>query len=678
MEDACRKTGGELLFLEDENREFIQSLGKMETVSKSARGRLGELSTAFADLKTMYNRLSDDEKRSEFGKEINKQLDILKERVIDAKGELNKINEQIQNNGSLLDQLSSKFGVNIKQLGGWGAALGAGKVALDVMKVAFFSNEEQLDEWGRIVQSSESVYNGFLDALNTGDISGFLSRISQIVNAARDAYDALDELATYNAFNQINVQKARTTFTESMADYRSGTGSKDKVKAAGEEMKKQLRERAEKEKDSYNQAINQLASERGVSAADLRKVMSGQYGDYKNLKDLPLTGIGYKTVGGGMFGGGQTVETRYAKNEKERLGAALRRINDDKDLDRLQALGAQANKTAEEIAQIDKQMARVLGGGGRTGGGGSGRTGRTTKTTVKAEEIIPEGSILEAEKKLQELKKKWRAATSDDARNWLKWQIEDAEREYDKLLGKTKEWKSPAVELGLAGKGASLGDLQKAMGFGDLNKDAFSFSKEDFDREEFRKKQQEELEKNKKDPFEDVGKFVSGLEGIAGGLKEMGVEMPEGMDKLLGGINGLMSIIQGVQTVISVFGTSTQTANTIAVGANTAALAALTTVVTTNTVSNFLPFPFAYGGVVRAATGFVGGNKYSGDNIPALLNSGETVLNAAQTANLSTKLNNNAQQRMNAQPYLDCEKIYLGLNTFLGATGRGELLTTRG
>jgi hypothetical protein len=84
----------------------------------------------------------------------------------------------------------------MKSLAGWGAALAAGKVALDVAKDAFFNNEEQLDEWGRVVESSQSLYTGFLNALNTGDISGYLNNISQIVKAARDAYDALDSLGT--------------------------------------------------------------------------------------------------------------------------------------------------------------------------------------------------------------------------------------------------------------------------------------------------------------------------------------------------------------------------------------------------------------------------------------------------------------------------------------------------
>ena len=112
-----------------------------------------------------------------------------------------------------------------------------------------------MDAWGRTVESAKSVYDGFLYALNTGDISGFLGNINSIVQAARDAYDALDELGTYNAFNQRNVQKARTGMIESIVDFREGTGSKEDVKAAGEAYKKELRDRQEKEYKTYYKKI---------------------------------------------------------------------------------------------------------------------------------------------------------------------------------------------------------------------------------------------------------------------------------------------------------------------------------------------------------------------------------------------------------------------------------------
>ena len=51
MEQACRKVGGTLAILEKDELEFVKGLGKMETVSKDARGQLKELTKAYHDQK---------------------------------------------------------------------------------------------------------------------------------------------------------------------------------------------------------------------------------------------------------------------------------------------------------------------------------------------------------------------------------------------------------------------------------------------------------------------------------------------------------------------------------------------------------------------------------------------------------------------------------------------------
>ena len=150
-----------------------------------------------------------------------------------------------------LKNFTSAIGVNMKSLSGMALAAGAVTTAIKVAKDAFFKNEQQLDEWGRTVEASKSLYSGFLNAINNGDISGFLSNINNITEAARAAYNALDELSTFNAFNQIQTQKTRTGFTEAMAGYRMGEGSKEDVQKAAKAYQEELRTRQKKEEEAY-------------------------------------------------------------------------------------------------------------------------------------------------------------------------------------------------------------------------------------------------------------------------------------------------------------------------------------------------------------------------------------------------------------------------------------------
>ena len=211
--NECHKAGSVLNVLEKENREYIESLGNMSTVSNTARGKVNELSKAFTDLRALYNSLSQEEKNGEFGKELNKQLDIMKTRIQDGTKELKNIKDEMTGSGGLtgaLDNLAGKFGMNIQQLAGWGAALAAAKGALDVAKDAFFASEANVDEWGRTVAASESLYQSFLTSLNNTDISGFLSRIDEIVTAARKAYDELDRLGTMKTIQAPAISAQQT------------------------------------------------------------------------------------------------------------------------------------------------------------------------------------------------------------------------------------------------------------------------------------------------------------------------------------------------------------------------------------------------------------------------------------------------------------------------------------
>lgn len=179
--------------------EVARSFGNIAVAAKNPKDKVKELVAAFNEAAKAYNALTKEQQQSDWGKGLAESLQTLKVRISDAKKELYDFGNEVKGGGGLtgaLDQLAGKFGLNIQQLAGWGAAIGAAKVALDVAKDAFFASEATVDEWGRIMDSNKSLYEGFLTALNTGDISGYISRIDEIVSAARTAYDELDRLGT--------------------------------------------------------------------------------------------------------------------------------------------------------------------------------------------------------------------------------------------------------------------------------------------------------------------------------------------------------------------------------------------------------------------------------------------------------------------------------------------------
>ena len=69
--DSLKKTGKSFLDADKDQIAFVRELGKMETVSKTAKGSIGEMSKAFTDLRMQYKQMTDAERNSPLGKALN-------------------------------------------------------------------------------------------------------------------------------------------------------------------------------------------------------------------------------------------------------------------------------------------------------------------------------------------------------------------------------------------------------------------------------------------------------------------------------------------------------------------------------------------------------------------------------------------------------------------------------
>ena len=616
MADNARRTGATFAIADKEELAFVSSLGQLQTSARSAKGSIAEMTKAFQDLSMHYRSLTDEEKAAPYGQELKKSLEQLQNRINDGKKALGEINGTIGESKNKTDilsgavgELAGKFGLSVPKLGAMSVAIAGVTGALKVAKDAFFANEQSLDDWEKTTESAKAVYSGFLDALNTGDISGYLGRINQIVDAARKAYDALDELGTYNAFNQVNVSRDKQRLTNAMADYREGKGSKTSVQSASADVQKNLRELYLKQQGAYVAKINQLAAERGVSGKALMKIADGSYSDYQRAKSVQMTGTRYQ-VHTNQYGQSWTTSEKYAKNAAEQMGSALRRINDT-DWQELQKLGADAQNTLNELGMTRRQVARILGSGrtnttttgGRTGGGGGVVNVTPAPDLNKIAFDMDErfnGGMLQDEINGQ-IADKVSVALGEVIKSDLK----NMDPEQLKAMLQGTETVNDVFKNANMSQVRTTEDKKQGRQDNDISK---------------------------------MAKGVGALANITGAFQSMGIKLPEELTRTMSMIQALMSVIQGVQTIIQVFGSTTQTANTVALGLNTGAIGALTLAMNANTTSNFIPF-FAHGGLAgRAANGFVGGNNYSGDMLPIAVNSGELILNRAQQGNLASQL----------------------------------------
>lgn len=733
MEEECRNVGGTLAILEKDQKDYVQSLGQMQTVSNSVRGKISELSNAYLELRSQYNRLTEEEKKGDFGKALSSSLDQLKQRVEESKAELAGINSELNNTGAksqeaggMLDQLAQKFTINIDALKLFEIGMKAVNVALDVAKDTFFASEANVDEWGRTVQSAQSVYEGFLTAINNGDISGYLNNIDSIVKAARQAYDELDKLGTLNTIQapQISRQQTENDRIRMMIQTGRYIAPQDGRRAAtvdGREMETgdrltaaQIRALEKSLQGGMQKMVNLVGNE----VEQTGRAIDAYYDNLAKINGMSLQEFKKGTSSWDEFSKRIKGYDDYQKFESEHTSTVERwnphtmqyetglvrdevknpyqqyanwgtfRVdkegdNSYKDLVNLiKQRDQQIDQMYNTQGQAYRAMNRAEGFTVRQvlGGGGGGTTPRTTTSRVKGgtepytgpiQLEVPEGTT-ESMKQLSEQLRyfnelRQNATTTGD------------------YLAATEGIEHTKLQMGVQGDALAMGvstDAMLAMQEGLKESMAESFASV-FEGFQINEKDVEGMKEG--NPMEEMKKgmeklstVMSGLSSITSGLSAVGIKLDGQFGQFLKGVQGVISIVQGVMAIIQAVSTPAEVTNTVATNLNTTALGILTDAVAANSIIHAIP-GLANGGVVGHAAGglIVPGNFPSGDQIPIAVNSGEVILNKAQAGNLLAQMqdaDNNGNG--NTQPYIDGETIFLGLNNYLRRSGMGEIVTS--
>lgn len=428
--DTVRQGGGTLTQLDEGVMDAVKSFGNMETKANSTKSRLSELTHAFTEMSMQYKQLTDEERATPLGAEMSRSLDTLRDRIVSTKSDLDSINQSLNNTtgsgsdaGGMLDSLASKFTINIDALKLFDIGLKAAKGALDVAKDAFMSSESNVDDWGRTVASCESVYKSFLNSINTGDISGFLSNIDQIVTAARAAYNELDRLGTMKTIQgpQISAQETENQRLRGMImtgkfiapyDGRRVVDSKGQPLVPGQQLTPgQIRyfegqltkgintlvtltgNEIKQTGRAIDAVYNRQTKEIGIGLKEFRKGTSSMAEFDKRIKG----GEAYKKWMAENswvdINTGQVITPRYApKNLQKYKGWSEFRV-DGEDYNNLVDLIKQRDQQASQSYSMQAQAYRTInraegitvrnimnGGGGGTGRGGGGGGKNTPET----------------------------------------------------------------------------------------------------------------------------------------------------------------------------------------------------------------------------------------------------------------------------------------------------------
>ena len=219
LEQALKGAGKSFTQVDKSVVDYVRSIGQMEAQSKSARGRIGEMSNAFIELSLQYKQMSEEVKNSDIGKALAESVQQLKQRTIEAKNELESLNGELNNvkmpevkGGGLFSGMGDKMSGAIQVFAGNMMTKAAGAVA-ELGSEIFASVQQGIE----LARQGEGIRIAF-ERLGRGDILDGLRQAThgtvtdlELMKAAVKFNDfklPVEELGTMLAFAQ---QKAKDT-----------------------------------------------------------------------------------------------------------------------------------------------------------------------------------------------------------------------------------------------------------------------------------------------------------------------------------------------------------------------------------------------------------------------------------------------------------------------------------
>ena len=204
---------------QDQIRGFTKLNNSLAMVGGSYRSLKTDLSTlrnvVFA-LEGEYSRLTEAQRNTDYGRMIASQVTNAKAKLAELTSEMDRQKQKAEENkranqdnvkthedlANVVDKVTGKFGLDISSMTKLSAIGGVVAGAMKVLSDSFMSSGQNIDFMGRNLEAVTGLYESFVFSLNNGDLNGFFTNISSMIEAFRDLYDSIDQFQT---FKNVNV-----------------------------------------------------------------------------------------------------------------------------------------------------------------------------------------------------------------------------------------------------------------------------------------------------------------------------------------------------------------------------------------------------------------------------------------------------------------------------------------
>ena len=667
LAEVAHRGGGELTGLEKAELDYVKALGSMETKSRTASGSVRELESTFKELTVVYNHLNDVEKQDEGGKALRASLEQIKQRAQEARTELDAASKSLQDTESSMKGVidgSSGFTNMLAVFGGNMLTKGVSMLTSEL--VGSVQESIELAKQGEGVRMAFERINkpGLLDNLKEAT-HGTVSEL-ELMKAAIKFENfklPLEDLGTYLAFAQQKAQDTGDSVDNMVTSIVNGLGRQslpilDNLGLSAAEIRERM-----KESGDMTTAVASIIKDRMEAAGGYVETAADRAARATAKAQDAAEAFGRNAI---------PIAQEWAETWATLSQGAMTFANT------LLGPVARSIRSIQGILNSDP-MDRITGSKYNLFNGYQNPTPNTGLPNQRV--TAPGGYVVVTDKNGKEIGAKhfddlsgvdaWKAGLSikstrsGGSRGRNKQSTADMLLStFNKANGKIDA--SSLMDTNTAG-GSELFKMLQAQHQKELENIPRD-SRADFEAGQQRAKS--EIERGNESTLSYAKKQLAVADTMAGnlgnilsGLNKMGIELPEGLSAIVEGTQSIISIVTSIMTLVSIISTLTAVKSTPIVG-----------------------WLLANGGIaggargrhpIHAATGtIVPGNNYSGDRVPALVNSGELILNRAQQGNIASQLQGGGMQNMNLQAIVTGEQLRFILNTNSRRRGKGEYVTS--
>lgn len=584
-----------------------------------------------------------------------------------AKGSVNQFQGGIAN-------MAKTAGAGIMKFAG---TLGIAVGAYEGLNKVISSSQTLSDEYNRTIDGLKGGVDEFFYSIGSGDWTPFLNGLDETIRKAREAYTALDQLGntkmSYGYFNMKNQAELQDQIAI-LRDKNSTDAQKKAAKQRVDELLKDQSEIVKQLKIRSTEAMQSLVAQgTGLESPDVsmmsiektlrldvdalgdekKQKLAKEYADFQaeaeRLKQK-YTEIEMVQVGGGQNKSMVPMERVDSEKYNKAMAPVLAKYQDainyntilvkrsDEWLQNLINIGAESFNAERNYASMIKASNRAS----------QSTTGGSDKDKPAPP---PVGSLAALDAEITRQNKKLAEATTMQARAAVQATINELEQQKInlKVVVDQEAFKIKYGEM----KGGSLGapdSIYKALqnNAGNEKQGSFDLRKElkDMKLPKFKspiKKADINLNEEYAASLNSIGSIMGSLSGTfdggAASVLQWGASILSTIAQVIPQLLALTAANQ-TETTSEVAGAAAKTMNAhakipfVGIAMGLAGVASIFSVMSQAS-------KFATGGIVP-------GNSFTGDKVPAWVNSGEMILNSEQQSNLFRMLNS---------------KLYGGLNT---------------